>query len=118
MLSAMPFAYRPRFLNEIGAFAPITALISQDQEANAFTPANRFQIADTAFTTTRASGTTATQTIISATTFRAYLYMKTLVVGGNTGAGSGPIALLQAADNSAMTTNLTVIGGIDQFDNT
>ena len=71
------------------------------------------QIADTAFTTTRASGTTAAQNLgFGCTTFQVIVYIKTLVLGANTLSNQGPYCCIEAADNSGMTTNLTVLGGV------
>src|SRR5438094_99065 len=66
------------------------------------------QLADQAFTTAKVS--TAVQNItFGVTRFRIVLYIKTLVLGGNTNANQGPIFFLEAADNSGMTTNLTLL---------
>jgi len=66
------------------------------------------QLPDNAFTTTKAS--TAAQNLgFGSTRFRVVLYIKTLVLGGNAGANQGPIFFLEAADNSGMSTNLTLL---------
>src|SRR3972149_2261330 len=57
------------------------------------------QIADTAFTTTRASGTTAAQNLsFGCTTFQVIVYIKTLVLGANTGVAQGPVISVEVAD--------------------
>jgi hypothetical protein len=66
------------------------------------------QLADQAFTTAKAS--TAVQNLgFGNTRFRIVLYIKTLVLGANTNANQGPIFFLEAADNSGMSTNLTLL---------
>lgn len=71
------------------------------------------QIADKTFTTAKTS-TAAQNLTFGVTRIRVTVYLKTLVLGANTNAQQGPIFYVEAADNSGMTTNLTVLGGIIQ----
>jgi hypothetical protein len=100
-------------VDQRGVFAmttqgPSTVIKTTTPQVNGIVPP--IQIADTAFTTTRASGTTASQNIgYGCTSFQAMVYMKTLVVGANTGVMQGPVASLEVADVTGMTTNLTTL---------
>jgi hypothetical protein len=63
---------------------------------------------DQSFTTTIASSS-AQDLGVSCNRFRVIIYVKTLVVGANTGGQSGPVFYIRAADNSGMSTNLTIV---------
>lgn len=66
-------------------------------------------VADTSWTTAIVS--TAAQDLgVSCTRFRVIVYIKTLVAGGTTTGQAGPAFYIRAADNSGMSTNLTIVG--------
>lgn len=66
------------------------------------------QITDQSFTTTRNVG--ATKTLAApCSTYRLIISLKTLVLGANTGANSGPLFYLEVADDSGMSTNLVAL---------
>lgn len=70
-------------------------------------------LADQAFTTTKANGSV--QSLAYAINrMRVIVYLKTLVVGANTGAVAGPIFYVEGADNVGMSTNLTIVSQMEQ----
>lgn len=76
-------------------------------------PGNSLQSADNAFTTATVNTGTLTS-LVGGNTYRVKVYLKTLVLGANTNAQQGPLFYLECADNSGFSTNLTVMGGLQQ----
>src|SRR5579875_901671 len=79
-------------------------------------PGNTAQIADQTFTTTAVT-TSPVALAVPGNWFRVVVYLKALTLGANTGATSGPVFYVKVADNSGLTTNLTIIGPIQQAAN-